>query len=620
MRITSFRIENYKSFSSPQAINVLPGFNVIVGKNNVGKTALTEALSLRFEQKPHLSQTTVPYIGATPKQFSHIHMCFEVTSEELKNILVDHISTFHVPIKENRIDDFLRTISHSIVVKCIFRSGEVTSAHIDEVGPTIDQTNIDTALSVVQFTIARPELEIKVSGSNTTAPGRETIAFKIATILRERIYCFRAERLNVGQSNIGAETNLKSDASNLPQVLHYLLSSNPRRYEKFIQYVHLIFPEITYISAPPMKESANLARIAVWTIDIGTEREDLAMPLQESGTGIGQILAILYVVISSNYPRTIIIDEPQSFLHPGAIRKLFDILKRDYPQHQYIVTTHSPTVVAAASPQSILLVRKEQAESVIDIVDVAETQNLRLFLSEIGARLSDIFGADDILWVEGATEEQCFPLILEKVAQKPLMGTAIVGVKHTGDFQGKHKGLKTLILDIYSRLSKGKGLLPPAIGFIFDKEGLTEQDQKELITFSKGKVFFLPRKMYENYLLNPSAIVWLMSHIEGFRDGVTAQEVADWLDAHGWNSEYISSSVPKSGRRDKAWFANVDGTKILKDLFTHFSEAKVAYDDKPGYGQALTKWLIENARNELDEVALFIQDILEKSEVERTQA
>jgi predicted ATPase len=45
------------------------------------------------------------------------------------------------------------------------------------------------------------------------------------------------------------------------------------------------------------------------------------------------VLAILYVVMTSNHPQTIIIDEPQSFLHPGAVKKLIEVLKQ-YPQHQ----------------------------------------------------------------------------------------------------------------------------------------------------------------------------------------------------------------------------------------------------------------------------------------------
>ncbi|MGH7492678.1 MAG: hypothetical protein ACREOO_09820, partial [bacterium] len=115
----------------------------------------------------------------------------------------------------------------------------------------------------------------------------------------------------------------------------------------------------------------------------------------------------------------------------------------------------------------------------------------RFALTEVGARLSDVFGAEDILWVEGHTEELCFPLILSRIAKQGLLGTAIIGIVQIGDLEGKHS--KT-IFEIYERLSKGRGLLPPALGFIFDQEGRSERECKDLIRQSGGKVFFLPRR------------------------------------------------------------------------------------------------------------------------------
>ncbi|MBI1881796.1 MAG: AAA family ATPase [Chloroflexi bacterium] len=357
--------------------------------------------------------------------------------------------------------------------------------------------------------------------------------------------------MNVGECGVGHVPILAPDASNLAQVLNHL-QSNVIRFRRFNEFVTIIFPQIKQISVLPIEN--NRVRILVWTIDPNQERSDLAMPLSESGTGIGQVLAILYVVITSDYPRTIVIDEPQSFLHPGAVRKLFDILKQ-HPQHQYIVTTHSPTAVTATDPKTIFLLRKGEVESTIEVVDVAETQRLRLFLSEIGARLSDVFGADDILWVEGCTEELCFPLILLRIADQPLLGTAIIGVKQTGDFEGK---LSRTIFEIYKRLSEGRGLLPPAIGFIFDKEGRTEREREDLVRESQGTVVFTPRRMYENYLLNPQAIASVISRIEEFRDSeVTTEEVEEWLQNKRWDKKYFETKISQADRTEEMWFEKV---------------------------------------------------------------
>src|SRR5262249_35224746 len=63
------------------------------------------------------------------------------------------------------------------------------------------------------------------------------------------------------------------------------------------------------------------------------------------------ILAIVYVIVTADYPHVMLLDEPQSFLHPGAARKLIDVLAR-YPQHQYIVATHSSAIISACDPRA----------------------------------------------------------------------------------------------------------------------------------------------------------------------------------------------------------------------------------------------------------------------------
>ncbi len=60
MRIKTFEIDHYKSFLASGEIYLTDGFNVIVGQNNVGKTALAEAISLRFGNHPHRSRKTMP--------------------------------------------------------------------------------------------------------------------------------------------------------------------------------------------------------------------------------------------------------------------------------------------------------------------------------------------------------------------------------------------------------------------------------------------------------------------------------------------------------------------------------------------------------------------------------
>jgi hypothetical protein len=306
-----------------------------------------------------------------------------------------------------------------------------------------------------------------------------------------------------------------------------------------------------------------------------------------------------------------IIDEPQSFLHPGAVRKLIEILKHyERARHQYVITTHSPTVITAAEPDTLLAVRKEVAESIVEQIDASETRNQDLLLREVGARLSDVFGADDIMWVEGPTEEACYPLILERVAGRQLLGTKILGVVQTGDFESKHSDT---ILEIYRRLSEGRGLLPPAIGFIFDREDRDKEARKDLERRSDGKVVFTKRRMYENYLLNPCAIAAVASEIEGFSEAgdIEPEDITRWFEQHSWDRRYFDQKVEENSQSEETWLSDVHGAKVLDDMFQELSEARVLYD-KVVHGTSLTRWLCDNAPDDLRELASLIEDRLER--------
>ena len=95
-----------------------------------------------------------------------------------------------------------------------------------------------------------------------------------------------------------------------------------------------------------------------------------------------------------------------------------------------------------------------------------------------------MFGADSVLWVEGLTEEVCFPKIAS-VRRLQVQGTAIIGVVQTGDFEGRRSATT---IQIYQRLSASSGLLPPAVGFIFDREGRTDRERGALLALTSTLV------------------------------------------------------------------------------------------------------------------------------------
>src|SRR5262249_44404099 len=149
-------------------------------------------------------------------------------------------------------------------------------------------------------------------------------------VLQQKSYLFEAYRHPASRCPYGASTVLVPNASNLGEVLSNL-QGRPTTYRKFMDLVRRVLPLVKWVSTNAI--SANEVEIRVWNVDESLERMDLSVPIAEAGTGVGQVLAILYVVTQSA-GNLIIIDEPNSFLHPGAAKTLISILL-EHSLHQF---------------------------------------------------------------------------------------------------------------------------------------------------------------------------------------------------------------------------------------------------------------------------------------------
>jgi predicted ATPase len=627
VRIEKIKIRNYKSFRESQDLAFTSGFNIVAGQNNTGKTALLEALSLRFNSNPHRSLNTMPTRETAVEPSSTVDISVTMTRDELAGLFAsqgpDAQYSFALPSYQtsfSRERGYTQNDNASIVrlVQWILDQEEQAFAIRISKGQGPTETwapiqppanglyeaqpgpNNQTYFATVSLDRRRQIHLHQVSPQHATLDfGAMAVRLAVA-----RIFRFSAERLNVGTCPVGVSVQLAPNAANLAEVLS-CLNQNPILFQRFNQLVHEILPQVRQVTVRQI--ASQKVQIMVWPHDPASAREDLAVPLEESGTGIGQVLAILYVALHSAFPSVILIDEPQSFLHPGAARKLVDVLAR-YPQHQFIISTHSPSIVGAADPDIINVTRLEEAETKVEQVRSDDRRALQSLLAEIGAHLSEVFGADNVLWVEGTTEEICFPLILREVAGLRLMGTAILGVRSTGELGTKDA---TRVFEIYNDLSASGSLIPPAIAFILDPECSSQQKQDDIRKLSKNLAVFLPRRMYENYLLNPAAIAAVASKIEGFREPpVTADEVRAAIDSMRGERRYYCTDDPDE-RGDEVWLRRVNGAGVLHDIFGALSENRASYD-KVKHSTDLTRWLIQNSPAHLREISNLLREVLAK--------
>jgi predicted ATPase len=605
MFIKKVEISNYKAFNRPDPIEFHSnGMNIVVGKNNAGKTALLEVLALDFKNDPHKSLHT------RPSDNSQVTWSLWYEKEEIRELIGQLLKipkARSYPAKV-ALDECIRWLETPGLTQGTYKTDSEGNTEIVQAAfGAYEHDGASRQSKYPYILISYSEEDVpELRGGQTTVSFGETLDMQLFSQAKNRVYLFDSERPRIGQCSHGTSAVLKTDVSNLPEVLD-VLGKNPERNRRFNQYVSRVLPMVKWVAVKNLPN--NMLEAHIWMIPPDTERDDLTVSLLKSGTGIGQVLAMLYVVFTADTPKVIVIDEPQSFLHPSAIRELIGVFK-EFSQHQYIIATHSPLILSIARPCTITQISHNGNEASLVQSDSDEVEAIRTSLDDLGLRVSDVFGFDQVLWVEGVTEEKCFPLILGSFAEETARGLLIRAVKNTGDFAQKKKSRIELVFDIYSRMSDNQPLVPSAVGFLFDRESLSESDREDLQRHSSHPVEFLPYRLYENYLLWPEAIAAVLkSEDTGSNKELTDKTVQQWIEQSKQNDSYLPRGKDPSECDWQEWRKNVHGASLLKDLFRELSENRVEYQ-KTRHSVLLTKWLIENRKEALKGLGEFLRETI----------
>jgi len=418
---------------------------------------------------------------------------------------------------------------------------------------------------------------------------------------------FDALRTISGRSAYTDGVRLEPNCSNLARAI-LDLGDNPKIEDLFLKYVEEVFPSVKWVTASnPVGQ--GYVEVKVSTVDRANSRRDQLIPLSECGTGVGQVMAILLAALTFEEPNTIFIDEPNSFLHPSAAKKLIEILKR-HQHHQYILTTHSSEILAAAEPAAIHQTRWTGTESVIETSSYKSLRNKELVLADLGVTMSDVFGANAIVWVEGMTEQLCFPMIFESRAAQGRSDVKFIGLRDVGSFDKSSPDIQ-LLWDGYQKLCQVDAITPPTVGFCFDREGRSKKIIDEIMRVSADRVKFLPRRNYESFLLHPHAISHVISSIEydepidSSVEAVSTKLLSLAADVKVKGSKYWNGDLS-----DPKWLAEVDGASLLGRVFGAVTNSKLQFN-KVSHSTALTDWILLNDRDFISELTEFVLSISE---------
>ena len=241
------------------------------------------------------------------------------------------------------------------------------------------------------------------------------------------------------------------------------------------------------------------------------DTEAMSILSQGDGTQSMAVAALLlsYVIALGYEDPKVAIEEPESHLHPHAVRSFTRYLGS--LQHQTIISTHSTFVTDVADPEEIILLKRRGARSIAQAIKpghLTEAEKLQLSRHIHGAT-SEFFFAKAVVLVEGASEVSTLPVFAKALGiELDRLGISVIPVQGHHNFKPFVRLFQPDALDIKHMIICDNDQAAVAAARLLRELGLyggaTEPSDLETNRDSLEALgmYFLPHGNFEDYLLH----------------------------------------------------------------------------------------------------------------------
>lgn len=196
------------------------------------------------------------------------------------------------------------------------------------------------------------------------------------------------------------------------------------------------------------------------------------------------------------YP-IVLLEEPEAHLHPNSQRNIYKQMKS--LSGQIFVSTHSPSIVSQTDLIEILFLTKKYGKTTVKSVnDNLMGDELRKIKQEILKSRGELLFSEALILCEGETEEQSIPTFFKEKFKKEIYecGFNVISVNGYGKYKPFLKFAKVFDIPVYI-FSDGEKIVKESIENVIEEVfGESSDDQKD-------KTVFLPMgDNFERYLVS----------------------------------------------------------------------------------------------------------------------
>ncbi|MCU5172105.1 AAA family ATPase [Bacillus paranthracis] len=336
MKLNKLRLKNFQGFEEKEII-FSENFNVLVGENGAGKTAITKAISIA------LSAFISKLIEDTGKQISQNDIrCKEIIHDEITTVEPQYPSEIHCNIS---YDEFI----------------EYDSLDCEELEWSCERHKSSGYLIANEWKLSDIAYEIQYAvqhGKKNELP----IFVSYTTNRLWNINTLKAEFTpSTPKSRFAGYKDFLSPYTNENEFINWFvhMSITEIRHNKPLKILNSVKTAISNCLKIVNIARIDYAPLSNEILAITTQGDSIPLRLLSDGyrSIIGLVADIAYRMAVLNpflddhlkTPGIILIDEIDLHLHPKWQRNIVNDLKSTFPNVQFIVTTHSPFIVQSLS-------------------------------------------------------------------------------------------------------------------------------------------------------------------------------------------------------------------------------------------------------------------------------
>ncbi|MCM3181170.1 ATP-dependent nuclease [Cytobacillus horneckiae] len=431
MYLEKISLYNFRQFgiiddASPGiTVHLNPKFNVLVGENDSGKTAIIDGI--RY------------LLGSVSDDFEKISQ--EDFYSSSKDIYSDQffIEGIFTDLSDKEAGAFLEWLSFDaknnytlrLILRVEKRKNENGIEYIDRrllAGDDNFESRLDSeAKNLLKTTYLKPLRD----ASSELKPG------------------FRSRLVHI----LKAHPTFKKNEEQNHKLVEVMEMAN-KEIEKYFEseYIdgHSLINDIENLLSSfydNLDQSKSKAKFAVTNSDLTSILRKLSLNTEDVNLGLGN-LNLLFIatelLLLNNYvdndeivgPKITLIEEIEAHLHTQAQIRLIKFLENELEQEgnksQFILTSHSSNLVASVDPKNIILIHKQRAYPMNDQYTLLKQEDYKFLERFLDSTKSNLFFAKGIIFVEGESEMLLLPALASLIGY-PLhqSGVSIVNVRGT---------------------------------------------------------------------------------------------------------------------------------------------------------------------------------------------